>query len=282
MPTEDWVGLGLGVSLLVVVAVVGRVFYRPPNRNLNHPLQKADDDYDQDYGYDQKAVSHRLPSTLRRWVLIAPWLALLAYCMKSGMVTGARLISPYYPLLLPLLILGAGQAAIVRTRWWRVLVWIVLCAAFPVVILVPGRPLWPARTMLAKLSSLKPGNHSISRALEVYAVYARRADPMAEVRALLPEGLAVVGFLGTPDDIDISFWRPLGRNRVKHLLVSDSATDIRQRGIQYAVVSQFCLAERSLTLEEWRARAGAELLVSTSITQKVAEGAKTWHVVRFP
>ncbi len=54
-------------------------------------------------------------------MLVAPWLALLAYGMKSGMVTPQRLIAPYYPLLVPLLLLGAGQSQIIRRRWWRVL-----------------------------------------------------------------------------------------------------------------------------------------------------------------
>jgi hypothetical protein len=99
---------------------------------------------------------------------------------------------------------------------------------------------------------------------------------------MLPKELTVVGFLGTPDDIDMSFWRPLGQKQVKHLLASDSAAAIRQRGIQYAVVSQFCLAGAGLTLDEWRKLTKAELLASASITQKIAEGPQSWHVVRFP
>jgi hypothetical protein len=264
MPTEDWVGLGLGVSLLMAVAAIGGMAVRSVRQ-----VGRVEHDGD-------------LPKPLRRLILIAPWLALLAYCMKSGMVSGARLISPYYPLLLPLLIAGAGQSRIIRARWWRILVCLVLCVAFPVVILTPGRPLWPAKTVLSRLASLKPGSRLISRPLEVYTVYAQRPDPMAGVRTLLPKGLTMVGFLGTPDDIDISFWRPFGQKQVKHLLTSDSAAAIRQRGILYAVVSQFSLAEAGLTLEEWRKQTGAELLASASITQKIVEGPQSWHVVRFP
>ena len=80
MPTEDWVGLGLGVSLLMAAAAVGGTMVRPVGR-VGLVGRKE------------------LPRQLRRLVLIAPWLALLAYCMKSGMVSGARLISPYYPSL---------------------------------------------------------------------------------------------------------------------------------------------------------------------------------------
>jgi len=276
------VGLGLGVSLLMAAAIVGRVFCRLRNRNRNLNLNREGGKIDPDYDYQPETQPHELSSRLRRWILIAPWLALLAYCMKSGMVSGARLISPYYPLLLPLLIAGAGQTEIVRTRWWRAFVWIVLCVAFPVVILVPGRPLWPARTVLSKVAALKPGNRSISRALEVYTVYRERPDPMASLRELLPKGLPVVGFLGAADEIEISFWRPYGQRRVKHVQAAEPVADIRQRGIQYAAVSQACLTAAGMTLEEWRKRTGAELIATANITLTVAEGPRPWHLVRFP
>src|SRR5439155_9844029 len=120
------------------------------------------------------------------------------------MATGARLISPYYPLLMPLLLMVAGQEQVVRRRWWRGLVWASLVLAFLVVILTPGRPLWPARTVLSKALALSPANPQIARALKVYNVYAQRHDPMANVRALLPKNLRVIGFLGAPDDVPIS------------------------------------------------------------------------------
>ena len=82
-----------------------------------------------------------MPHWLRWLVLVAPWGSLLAYGMKSGIVDAGRLISAYYPLLLPLLLVGAGQAVIVRRRWWRAMAWGVVLLAVPVLVLTPGRPL---------------------------------------------------------------------------------------------------------------------------------------------
>jgi len=62
----------------------------------------------------EAALRSSIPRAFCGFVLIAPWIALLAYGMKSGMVTPQRLIAPYYPLLLPLLLIGAGQSQIVR------------------------------------------------------------------------------------------------------------------------------------------------------------------------
>ena len=213
LPTEDWVGLGFGLSVLLAAALLASL--------RAHPSANQ--------GW---SGSRLVPRAVRWGVLVAPWISLLAYCVKSGMVTPARLISPYYPLLLPLLLLGARQAEIVRRRWWRVMVWGVLWLALPVLVLTPGRPLWPAQTILAKLLALKPGQPALTRALAVYSVYDVRSDPLANVRALLPKGIPVVGFLGGADDIDISLWRPMGGRKVEHILLSDTPAEIRQRHIQ--------------------------------------------------
>ena len=109
-----------------------------------------------------------IPNWLRWLVVVSPWGSLLAYGMKSGIIDAGRLISAYYPLLLPLLLVGAGQAVIVRRRWWRALAWGVMLLALPVLVLTPGRPLWPAKTVLSKLLVWKPGNRLLTRALTVY------------------------------------------------------------------------------------------------------------------
>jgi hypothetical protein len=151
-----------------------------------------------------------------------------------------------------------------------------------VLVLTPGRPLWPAQTLLSKVLAWKPGQRSIARALAVYSVYDVRSDPLANVRALLPEGLSVVGFMGSADDIDISLWRPFGQRRVEHVLLSDSPEQIRQRHIRYAVVGGFNLSEHNTTLAAWQERTGADLVATATATMLVSQGPQSWYVVRFP
>jgi hypothetical protein len=215
------------------------------------------------------------------FLLFAPWLALLAFCMKSGMVTPARLIAPYYILLPPLLLAGAGQSQIVRRGWWRALTGGVLILAFVVLVLTPDRPLWPARTILSGLAARHPNQRLISRALDVYTVYAKRPDPLADVRALLPPGVEAVGFIGAEDDCDISLWLPLGSRRVEHFLLSDPPERFRNEQIEYAVVGGLNLKLRGMTLDAWLQKSGAELVASTNATLKVSEGPQQWFVVRF-
>jgi hypothetical protein len=265
LPTEDWVGIGFGVSILVAVSVVAALFQRKKAAAGCSSLARD-----------------RLQRTMIGLLVVAPWFSLLVYCMKSGMVTGPRLISPYYPLLLPSLLVLRGQSLVVRRRWWKALVWLTMLLAFPVLILTPGRPLWPAKTVLRKLHAAHPNSGAIARALKVYETYAIRPDPLGNVRALLPPEVKRVGFMAAEDDIEVSFWRPFGRRMVKDILVTDSAADIRSRGIECVVVGGLNLKLRNKTLDDWLGETGTEIVATTTATIKVGEGEQSWYVVRLP
>ena len=102
LPVEDSAGLGFGVSWLVIISVVAAWWVRP---RAQAPW----------------VGSRCVPAAMRRVVLVAPWVSLLAYFMKIAMMDLPRHISAFYPLLLPALLVGARQAVIVRRRWWRAL-----------------------------------------------------------------------------------------------------------------------------------------------------------------
>jgi hypothetical protein len=316
LPIEDGAGLGFGVSILLIVSVVaawisvaarpkqqrtaalqnaGAPVYAPENaKRLGVRLSSAAFESARNVLIilrhhtrgplppERCAPNHALPAVLHRLVLVAPWISLLAYFVKAAMMDLPRHLSAYYPLLFPLLLVGAGQAVIVRRRWWRVLAAGVVLLAVPVVVLTPGRPLWPAQTVLSRLAAWKPNQRLLQRALTVYSVYGVRSDPLANVRALLPQDLKLVGFMGTPDDIDISLWRPFGSRRVEHILLSDSPEQIRQRHIQYAVVGEVNLLEHNTALAEWQQRTGAELVATAIATTTVFQGPRHWYVVRLP
>jgi len=272
LPTEDWAGIGFGLSVLLAVSVAAAFVIRRAPHPVPLPIG---------WGEGGRRPGEEILDKFRRFILIAPWLALLAYTMKSGMNGPARLIAPYYPLLLPLLLVGAGQSQIVRRAWWRALTGGVLFLALVVLVLTPDRPLWPARTILSGLAGRHPDQHLISRALDVYAVYARRSDPLANVRPLLPPDAKAVGFIGAEDDCDISLWLPLGSRRVEHFLLSDPPGRFRQEHIEYVVVGGLNLQLRGTMLDAWLQKTGAELVASTNATLKVSEGPQPWFVVRF-
>ncbi|HWD93219.1 MAG TPA: hypothetical protein VG938_12820 [Verrucomicrobiae bacterium] len=261
LPIEDAAGIGFGVSVLLLVSMVAAFWFRVLGFRFrgNSPHSKW----------------------LRRAALIAPWLSLLAYAMKTGMVTPGRLIAPYYPLLFPALLIGAGQSRVVRQRWWVALAGIVFALALAALILNPSRPLWPANTILAKALAKHPNQPQLSRAQKVYWVYADRPDPLAAIRQWFPPGLKVIGFMGTGDDLDISLWKPYGSRRVEPFFLEDSPEKIRALGIEYAVVGGFNLHDRGMTIEDWLKQSGAELVATTNATMTVIQGPQPWYLVRF-
>ena len=201
--------------------------------------------------------------------------------MKTGMVTPARLIAPYYPLLMPALLIGAGQSKVVRRLWWRVSAGVVLLLALAALIVAPPRPLWPWRQVLGRALAAHPNQHQLLRAQKVYEVYAHRSDPLAGMRQWFPEGLKVIGFMGTDDDLDISLWKPYGSRRVERFLFDDPPEKIRELGIQYGVVSGLELDVNKSTIQDWLQRSGAELLNTTNATMTVSQGSEPWYFVRF-
>jgi len=261
LPTEDWAGIGFGLSLLLLVSVAGSFFMRQQ-------------------GAKAPATSP-IPKGLCLCVMVAAWISLVAYCIKSGMTGPARLIAPYYALVIPLLLTGAGQALIVRRRWWRVLTGGVLVLAFVVLIVAPDRPLWPAKTILSKLHEKHPDQRLINRALNVYTLYSQRSDSLAGVRALLPPEAKTVGFIGTEDDPDISLWRPFSVRSVEHFFLTDPPEEIRRKGVEYVAVGAARLAQQGVTFESWRLAAGAELVGTTNAMVKMNEGWQPWYVVRL-
>ena len=267
LPTEDWAGIGFGLSVLLAVSV-------------GAGLLKSKSDSSSETARATVAVPARR-DIVRALVLAGSWVALLAYCAKAGMAEPERLIAPYYPLLLPLLLIGRAQAEIVRRSWWRVLAGVVVILAFFVLIVSPDRPLWPAQTLLSRLAGHYPDNHLVSRARAVYAVYSERSDPLANVRAFLPPEVRVVGFIGTEDDCDISFWLPFGSRRVEHFLLNDPPEQLRQKGVEYVVVNGATVHPGGVTVEDWMNKTGAKVIGKTNDTLKVSEGERTWMIVKI-
>src|ERR1700722_8665899 len=76
LPTEDWAGLGFGVSVLLVVSVFASFWIRKRK--------------------SEAQINRAIPSAFCKLVLLAAWISLLAFCAKSGLTTAARLVSPYY------------------------------------------------------------------------------------------------------------------------------------------------------------------------------------------
>jgi hypothetical protein len=258
IPTEEWAGLGLGISVLLLVSFVAKFMRRRNDQALRPPL---------------------ISRTLSLLVLISFWVALIGFTTKSGMVDAARLAAPYYPFVCCSFVVGAGLASVVRKRWWQGLAFLTVVLALAVLVIVPSRPLFPAETVLSHVAAAHPNSRSLRRAFNVYKIFAERSDPMPNVRALVPPDTHVIGFLGTEDDIDISLWRPFFERRLEYVLVNDSGESVRSRGFRYVVVGGYELKLKNVALDEWLKKVNGKVIAETTATQKLTEGPQSWYLV---
>ena len=256
MEVEETAGLGFGISFLLAASISGSVLIRrrDSSRHLGWP---------------------------RALLQLAPWLALVAFMLKSNLSASARLASPYFGLLLPLLLGLSGQELLVRARWWRWLACLLMLPAVILLVMSPPRPLWPTQTILPQLADKESPHPLVNRALTVYSVYGMRGDAFKSVRERLTADANPLGFLAT-DEVETSLWKPFGSRRILHVKASDTRKQLQERGIQYVLVSTETwerLGKQSL--ESWFGDLSADVVETFTPKLRAGKDPFQWHLIRL-
>ena len=257
MEIEETAGLGFGISVLLAVSVGASMLGRRRNSSQ---------------GIDW---SHTL-------LQLAPWLALVAFMLKSNLSASARLASPYFGLLLPLLLGLRCQERLVRARWWRWLAYLLMLPAMILLVMSPPRPLWPAQTILTRLVADKESPHPlVLRARTVYSVYGMRGEAFKSVCELLPADSNPLGLLAT-DEVETSLWKPFGSRRILHVKADDTRKQLQERGIQYALVSTETWERLGKQdLESWFADLDADVVGTFTPKLRAGKDPFKWHLIRL-
>lgn len=211
------------------------------------------------------------------------WVALLVYMMKLGNCSAPRLIAPYYIGLigLPLLLIQSGK--VFNAAWWRWCSLLALVPIIPALLLNPARPLLPMVQIVEKLKSSGINNATLSRMDVVYNVYATRGDAHQSVRALLPESATLIGFAGTGDESEYSFWLPLGSRQVRDFtpVADGKLPDIS--GLDAIVASEWGCNDRfKMTPAELARRLGWQIIGTAQVKNYAAADAAKWSVLLPP
>ena len=249
LPQEEGAALGLGVTLLLLTAIVTAVC------GLGQGSRMA----------------------LMSPVGLAAWVSALFFMLKMGSEADARLMLPYYPLvIIPILLLPA-QKHLLRLRGWRILIVLAALSVLPAVVLSPARPLWPAQKISERLARQHPDSPALQRLAAVYSAYARRNDALAPLRDGLPDSARNIGFVADTDDSDYSLWRPFGWRKVVSLRDHDHPSVNLPSDVEWIVVKRRIWPEASnVPLEEWAAQHQAKIVLSVPIVTVVAWGEETW------
>ena len=265
---ETSAGLGFGVTLLTLVSCLGALWFglpRPPPSSIAN-------------------------QGLLRWVRYTPLISILVYMCKATLSTSARIIAPYYCLMLPMLLTWKGHSILVRRRWWRGMALGVFAIAAGLLIVNPGRPLWPANTILNRVDSARTGTGILGRARQIYASYAVRPDALAAIRNALPiheKRVGLISFL-TSTTLETSLWRPFGSRRVLWLEPEDSLSEINRLGIRYVVIAADTLTApaRGVPFRDWVASWAAgkrgKILCQVTASHVASSPPSPWYVVELP
>jgi len=249
MQIEENAGLGFGVSFLLLASLVAVYFARPANTVRGPPWLAC-----------------------VRW---SPVISLLALMAQSNLYEIARVLTPYYALLLPPLLACAGHERLVRFFWWRAAAFAVFTIAAGILVISPARPLFPALTILGKMQDAP------ARIREVYSVYRGRNDAFAPARDALPPDLKVLGMV-TFDDPETSLWRPFGSRRVEHVCPGDTAADLKARGVEYILLREEVLGSYfNCSTADWLKQMNAQVVQKIPLQLRASAGPVDWYLVKL-
>jgi hypothetical protein len=207
----------------------------------------------------------------------AAWIAALFFMCKIGSEATARLMLPYYSLVIIPILLLPSQNILLKFRAWKILCALAALSVLPAIVLSPARPLFPAESVTGNFAQRHPNSALAQRLASVYSTYAHRNDSLAQLRAGLPDDARKIGFAAGTDDADYSLWRPFGRRQVVQLLSNSQKSVGVPDDVEWIVVKRTTWPELSaLSLEDWVAEHHAKIVLSVPITTVVAWGAETW------
>jgi len=251
LATEEGAGLGLG---LLILCCVGLTF------SLIHSFQGRV------YG---SAMIFGLLSCL----------ALAAFMSKLGSESAARLAAPYYAgIIIPILAFGS-QRVLVSKSWWRLLSLVCALSALPAVLLNPARPLIPVPILIATARCCHVPESIVARITSVYSVYGNRNDQLGEVRLHIPLKSEWIGFSGTADESEYSFWKPLGVEKVTDLKpIEGKMPDLHN--IDVIVGSEWGINDRyHMKADDLAARVYGKILWRKKIAIMAGRDPQEWYVI---
>ena len=251
MAHEEEAGLGLGIVSMLAVSILMGGLPRPRKRSLLDWL-----------------------------ALGSPYVSLAVFLASAFFISSlARIIAPFYLLLLPPLLQGRHLERFYAGRTWRFWTMANFVVALALVVASPSRPLWPAQTVVAAIEKRMRHNAAVQRIKNVYSVYSERSNSYGPVLAVLPPAVRVIGFVGfsSPEG---ALWLPYGSRRVFHVLPQDSRESIVENKISYILANELISGGPEKFLK-WKEKLHAEIVHTFMLNLRASEGLSKWYLVRL-
>ena len=241
IPMEEGSGAGLGVSVLLAA-------------------------------YFLQRRRSTVPQTIPWLALGATAVSVAAYMAKMGSESTARLMLPYYPLMVAALLAVTKRHA-PRCAWMRAsYAWLPLLCLMPGLILNPNRPLIPLST-LAEIPAVPDGVRT--RILKLDEAYSSRSDPLHAIRKDIPANCQVIGFAGGPTQSAYSLFKPFGTRRVTELNRANA------HSFEWLVATPSGILERvGKPWDEWLSSSPYTVAGKYRITFTAQVGPEDWYLLQ--
>jgi hypothetical protein len=216
----------------------------------------------------------------RMGLVVTPWISALALLSQAEVYPVGRLLTSYYILLLPLLLVCAGHEPLVKKIWWRFAAFVVFAMAAFLLIISPARPLFPVETLVNNIETRHSGSKLLARIEAVYSVYHGRNHAFAPAIEALPPGLKTLGFV-TYDDPETSLWQPFGSRRIIHVCPTDNAAYLKAEGVEYILAKPSLFGTQFPGLNSWLTQMNGSLAQKIQLNLRADSGITDWYLVKL-
>jgi hypothetical protein len=189
-----------------------------------------------------------------RAIRIAPFFAALIFLARSSVSFEPRLVTPYYPFFIPIFLAPVGISHVVRRRWWQRLAIAANLVTLAVLVTSRQRPMLPMLAITERLSAHNPQSAVAAKLKSAFVTpHLARNEIFPKIHASIPESEKIVGYaVGHQPFLEIALWYPMGSRRVVRINASDTAEDIRAKGIRYVLVDPSAIEGHPI--DEWLSR----------------------------
>lgn len=283
LPDGDRGSLGLGILLTILGALALSV--TRPGRGCHHPMAHRSTGGRPDSANAPNGMwrsIHRLghPST----ILWAGWIAAFAYSVKLGSEATARLMLPYYPLLLATILRWLRPLSRRQRRLMTAIGCCSLLSGMPILILNPARPLWPWHSTLTCLEKRLPDGSTLAgRLRNVYEVYAQRGDELTPLLECIPADSDRIAAGNLQSRSESSLWRPYGQRIVLRVADEDlPALDIPvSADVEWLVLRLPGLPTSMQDIDAWAQAHGHRIVCRKPIEYFASVGPEDWAVIQL-
>ena len=256
LPQEEGAGLGFGLTILSLLALLAAIGARPWK------------------------ITPPSPALGIAW--LANLVSILVYSSKMAIGCPARIILPALMFLIVGFSALPNQFWLVRSRIWRWSAFFAIGSSFLVLILTPSRPLFPKGLMVALAQRLSLPSSLTERIFNVYDTYGRRARVFSPLLTAVPPRTRVLGYTGS-GSLEAALWKPYGDRSIIYVPPSCLLENPQCPHPELLIASAYTI-KKSTGLEplEWIKKTGASIVAQKEITFLVRIGPELFYLLKLP